>query len=64
MIGETYRDENGQEQRYISEQLKNDIETQRTLVMNPFVHYDITRPQFRAELQRTIDLVEQLKNEL
>ncbi len=60
----TYRDNNGQEQRYITEQLRDDIEIQRTLVMNPFVHYDIEKPEFRAELQRTINLVEELKNEL
>ncbi len=64
MKNKTYRDNNGQEQRYITEQLRDGIEIQRTLVMNPFVHYDIEKPEFRAELQRTIDLVELLKNEL
>lgn len=49
------------ETRYISEELKNNIETQRTLVMNPFVHYDLNKPTFRAELVTTIDLVKQLK---
>lgn len=47
--------------RYVSLELKNNIETQRTLVMNPFVHYDLIKPTFRAELVLTIDLVKQLK---
>ena len=50
--------------RYISEVLRNAIETQRTLVMNPFVHYDLIKPTFRAELVTTIDLVKQLKTAL
>lgn len=50
--------------RYVSEALKNNIETQRTLVMNPFVHYDLKKPTFRAELVVTIDLVKQLKTAL
>jgi energy-coupling factor transporter ATP-binding protein EcfA2 len=50
--------------RYISEALRNNIETQRTLVMNPFVHYDLNKPTFRAELVTTIDLVKQLKTAL
>ena len=50
--------------RYITEVLKNNIETQRTLVMNPFVHYDLNKPTFRAELVATIDLVKQLKTAL
>lgn len=50
--------------RFITEQLRDDIKTQKMLVMNPFVHYDINKPEFRAELQRTIDLVEELKSAL
>jgi len=50
--------------RYVSEALKNNIETQRTLVMNPFVHYDLNKPTFRAELVVTIDLVKRLKTAL
>jgi len=50
--------------RVLTEQLRADIETQRTLVMNPFVHYDLNKPQFRAELVKTIDLVRQLKTAL
>jgi len=38
--------------------------TQRTLVMNPFVHYDLNKPTFRAELVATIALVKQLKTAL
>jgi len=50
--------------RYVTEALRDDIETQRTLVMNPFVHYDLNKPTFRAELVTTIDLVRQLKTAL
>jgi energy-coupling factor transporter ATP-binding protein EcfA2 len=50
--------------RYISEVLRDSIETQRTLVMNPFVHYDLNKPTFRAELVTTINLVKQLKTAL
>jgi len=50
--------------RYVTEALRDAIETQRTLVMNPFVHYDLIKPTFRAELVRTIDLVKQLKTAL
>ncbi len=50
--------------RYVSEALRNEIETQRTLVMNPFVHYDLNKPTFRAELVTTIDLVKQLRTAL
>lgn len=50
--------------RYVSEALRDDIEIQRTLVMNPFVHYDLNKPTFRAELVTTIDLVKQLKTAL
>ena len=50
--------------RYVSEALRDNIETQRTLVMNPFVHYDLNKPTFRAELITTIDLVKQLKTAL
>ncbi len=50
--------------RYISEALRDNVETQRTLVMNPFVHYDLNKPTFRAELVTTIDLVKQLKTAL
>lgn len=50
--------------RYVTEVLRDSIETQRTLVMNPFVHYDLNKPTFRAELVTTIDLVKQLKTAL
>lgn len=40
------------------------VESLRTLVMNPFSHYDLMKPQFRAELQATISIVEQLKTKL
>jgi energy-coupling factor transporter ATP-binding protein EcfA2 len=39
----------------------NNIEKLRTLVMNPFVHYDIHRPQFRTELRFAIKTVKDLK---
>ncbi|MCD4817434.1 MAG: ATP-binding protein [Candidatus Cloacimonetes bacterium] len=49
--------------RYITVELRNNIERQRTLVMNPFSHHD-NKPQFRAELRATIDYVKELKNTL
>ena len=51
------------DQTNISEELKNDIETHRGTVMNPYSHYDLERPQFKAELEATIDSVELLQNE-
>ena len=50
--------------RIMPEHLRKNIETQRTLVINPFVHYDINKPEFKAELQKTIDLIKQLKDVL
>jgi energy-coupling factor transporter ATP-binding protein EcfA2 len=50
--------------RYVTEALRDNIETQRTLVMNPFIHYDLNKSTFRAELVTTIDLVKQLKTAL
>ncbi len=50
--------------RYVTEALRDNIETQRTLVMNPFVHYDLNKPTFRAELVTTIALVKHLKTAL
>ncbi|MBN1125070.1 MAG: AAA family ATPase [Sedimentisphaerales bacterium] len=41
-----------------------DVEMQRTLVMNPYSHYDLINPKFRSELQTTIDVVERLKGKL
>ena len=38
-----------------------EIQNQRTLVMNPYSHYDITKPEFKIELQLTIDAVKKLK---
>jgi len=32
--------------------------------MNPFSHYDIAKPYFKAELKQAIDAVEQLKSNL
>ncbi|MCK4406471.1 MAG: hypothetical protein KAV44_02220 [Bacteroidales bacterium] len=61
---QTYTDDNGDTVKYITEELRNNIETQRTLVMNPFIHYNLNRPEFRAELVTTIDLVKQLKTAL
>ena len=50
------------DQTDISEDLKNEIETHRETVMNPFSHYDLERPQFRAELEATIEKVERLND--
>ncbi|MDP8269044.1 MAG: hypothetical protein P9L97_09980 [Candidatus Tenebribacter davisii] len=55
---------NQNKHRLIPKALKEKIERKRTLVMNPFSHYDITRLQFRAELKATIDAVKELRNYL
>ena len=44
--------------------VKLDIETYRTLVLNPFSHYNTERHEIRAELQNAIQAVKDLKNEL
>lgn len=48
--------------RLIPEALRDEIQNQRTLVMNPYSHFDITKPQFKTELQLTIDAVKKLKS--
>jgi len=50
--------------RLIPLALKNKIEKRRTLVMNPFSHYDITKPQFKSELLETISVVKELQTYL
>jgi len=46
------------------EEIISNIENLRTLVMNPFVHYDINRPIFRTELHLAIETVKDLKSAL
>lgn len=45
-------------------QIKNDIELHRRLVMNPYSHYNPERPEFKRELEDTINAVENLKKHL
>ena len=43
---------------------KKDIEIHRGVVMNPFSHYDLEKPEFQTELQQTIDSVEKLNGQI
>lgn len=44
----------------IDKQLVKNIETYRSIVMNPFSHYDLEKPEFKVELEKTIEAVKQL----
>lgn len=44
--------------------LIHDIKIHRGVVMNPFSHYDLEKPEFEAELKATVAAVEKLKNEI
>lgn len=44
--------------------LIHDITIHRGVVMNPFSHYDLEKPEFEAELKATISAVEKLKDEI
>jgi hypothetical protein len=48
----------------IDPDLKAKIETYRSLVLNPFCHYNTERHEIRTELEKTIQMVTKLKNEL
>lgn len=43
---------------------KSEIEQYRTLVLNPFSHYDTEKHELKTELHNAIAAVEKLKNEL
>lgn len=45
----------------IEEALVKKIEIHRGVVMNPFSHYDLEKPEFKTELENTIKVVEELK---
>jgi hypothetical protein len=44
--------------------LIHEIAIHRGVVMNPFSHYDLEKPEFEAELKATVVAVEKLKNEI
>jgi hypothetical protein len=44
--------------------LIHEITIHRGVVMNPFSHYDLEKPEFEAELKATIKAVERLKDEM
>lgn len=44
--------------------LIHEITIHRGVVMNPFSHYDLEKPEFEAELKATIIAVERLKDEM
>lgn len=50
--------------KVVSTTLKNKIEKYRGLVMNPFSHNDLEKPQFKRELRKTIEAVKELKESL
>lgn len=62
----TKRDTNGNptQERIITEDLRDRVSNQRTLVMNPYSHFDINKPQFKTELRTTIDIIKELKTVL
>ena len=48
----------------LTQPTRDNIETYRSLVMNPFSHYNSERPEIRAELQNAIQAVRALKAKL
>lgn len=50
------------EQTDIGEELVKEIEIHRGTVMNPFCHYDLEKPEFKKELEKTIEAVGKLKD--
>lgn len=44
----------------LDENIKREMETYRGVVMNPFSHYDLEKPEFKKELENTIDVIEKL----
>ncbi len=46
----------------LDETVIKDIETYRSSVMNPFSHYDLEKPEFKIELEKTIEAIKQLSN--
>lgn len=48
----------------LPQQVKNDIETYRPLVLNAFSHYNTERHEIKTELASAIQAVENLKVEL
>ena len=47
-----------------TDKMKKDILQYRALILNPFSHYDLTRPQFRSELVASINLLKQIRSRL
>jgi len=48
----------------INTNIKSDIELYRTLVLNPFSHYDIEKHELKTELHNAIAAVEKLREEI
>jgi len=48
----------------LEQTLCNKVQSCRSLVMNPFTHYDLQNPQFRSELENAIEVTKELKGEL
>ncbi|MBN1561491.1 hypothetical protein JW998_14665 [candidate division KSB1 bacterium] len=60
------KDSNGNpiKKRLLTEGLQDRVANQRTLVMNPYSHFDINKPQFKSELRTTIDIIKELRKVL
>ena len=54
----------GTNKSLFTDKMKKDILQYRALILNPFSHYDLTRPQFRSELVASINLLKQIKARL
>jgi len=48
----------------LSQSTKDEIELYRGIVMNPISHYTIEKPEFKSEIEKSIDIVKNLKDEL
>ena len=46
----------------INSDLALKIDMHRSVVMNPFSHYDLEKPEFKKELEDTIDAVKEIKS--
>ncbi len=48
----------------LSQSTKDEIELYRGIVMNPISHYTIEKPEFKSEIEKSIDIVKNLRDEL
>ena len=48
----------------LSKSTKDEIELYRGIVMNPISHYTIEKPEFKSEIEKSINIIKNLKDEL